>query len=172
MGGLIYDSSMKHSLRRQRIFVVIGFLAVAVGWMGYVAVLGFERSSFPGQERTNLVFGIGSVLGYAVLALASWSWFRWIESSPVALPGLSRVLKLFSVGNLLLAVGLSLVGYFWVDQAVTPPYDGHSTIAAAMTYGFECIGFLLVAIAFWDASAQFGTVRPSLSTSEDDLVAV
>ncbi|MGA2835395.1 MAG: hypothetical protein ABSF84_02240 [Acidimicrobiales bacterium] len=161
---------MAYSLRRQRLIVMLGFLSVALGWIGYLALVWAEWSPLEGQDRANLIFGVGSVLGYAVLAVASWSWFRWMESSP-HLAGLVPVLRRFAVGNLLLAVGLAAIGYLWASHAITQPYDGRSTIVAAMTYGFEFFGFLLAAVAFWDASAEVGTVRPDPSTSEGEFVA-
>jgi hypothetical protein len=79
-------------------------------------------------------------------------------------------LKLFAIGYLLLAVDLAAIGCSWADQAVTLPYDGRAPIVAAVTYGFAFFGFLLAAVAFWDASAAVSTVRPDLSATEDELV--
>jgi hypothetical protein len=149
---------------------MLGFLSVSLGWIGYIALAWVERSSFASENHANVVFGAGSVIGYAVLAAASWSWFRWMESSHIQLSGLSRVLRLFFVGNLLLAIGLAWVGYFWASRAVTQPYDGHFTIALAMTYGFEFFGFLLASIAFWDAAAVVRTNDPEQSALGGDLV--
>lgn len=149
---------------------MFGFLTVAIGWIGYIALVWGTRSTWRGQDHANIVFGLGSVVGYAGLAAASWSWFKWMESSPVQLGSLARVLRLFAVGNLLLALGLAAVGYFWASQAVTQPYDGRSTIVAAVTYGLEFLGFLMASIAFWDASAEVRTVGPELSAPEGELI--
>ena len=162
---------MTYTLRRQRLVVTAGFLAVAIGWIGYIALVWGERWVWRGEDRANLVFGIGSVVGYAVLAVAAWSWFTWIESSAVHLAGMARVLRLFAVGNLFLAVGLAAISYFWASQAVTQPYDGRSTIVSAAVYGFEFFGFLLAAIAFWDASSEVHSSHPRLSLPEGELVA-
>ena len=149
---------------------MLGFLSVAIGWIGYIALVWVERPPFASDNYANVVFGVGSVIGYAVLAAASWSWFRWMENSHGQLSGLSQVLRLFSVGNLLLAIGAAGVAYFWASRAITQPYDGHSTVALAMTYGFEFFGFLLAAIAFWDAAAAVRTVDPDQSAPEGELV--
>jgi hypothetical protein len=165
-----YDPSVTYSLSRQRLTVALGFLFVALGWIGYITLIWVERSVSPGGNYAMIIFGVGSVLGYAVLAAASWSWFKWIQGSLVQLSGLVNVLRLFAIANLLLAVGVGALGYFWSHEAVTQPYDGRSTIAAAMTYGFECIGFLLAAVAFWDASAHVRVVSPDFSAPEDELI--
>src|ERR1700690_3838794 len=106
---MAYNPVMMYSLGRQRLTVMLGFLTVALGWIGYVALISGERSQPRGQDHANIIFGFGSVLGYAVLAVAAWSWFKWMESCPVDLAGLARVLRLFAVGNLLLAMGLAAI---------------------------------------------------------------
>ena len=162
---------MAYSLRWQRLIVVAGFLFVAIGWIGYTAVIVWgEPSTTRGQHHSNLVFGFGSVVGYAVLAAASWSWFRWIENSSISLAGMARVLKLFAVGNLFLALGLAAVSYYWANQAVTQPWDGRTRMVAAASYGFESFGFLLAVLAFWGASAEVRSARSGLSSPEGELV--
>jgi len=150
--------------------VMLGLLTVAGGWIGYLALVSGERSYWQGQDHANIIFGIGSVLGYAVFAVASWSWFKWMESAPVQLAGIARVLRLFAIGFLFLAVGLAAIGYFWADQAITQPYGSRIPIVAAVTYGLEFLGFLLAAVAFWDASAEASVVGPDLSAPEGELV--
>jgi hypothetical protein len=159
---------MTHSLRWQRLLVIGGFLIVAIGWIGYTAITWHFR--WASETRSNLVFGIASVVGYAILAAASWSWFKWIERSRAPLAGMSRVLKLFALGNLCLAVGLAAISYFSSDQAVAQRYDGRTTIVTAVSYGFEFFGFLLAAIAFWGASSTVGGVLPGRSVRDEVLV--
>jgi hypothetical protein len=161
---------MTHSLRWQRLVVIGGFLIVAIGWIGYTALTWHPGSRFDVGTRSSLLFGIASVVGYAILAAASWSWFRWIERSRVSLAGLTRVLRLFALGNLCLAVGVAAICYFESDQALNQPYDGRTMIVAAMSYGFEFFGFMLAAIAFWGASSVVGAVLPSPSVPEEGLV--
>ena len=161
---------MTYSLRWQRLAVVAGFLVVAIGWIGYIALVWRISESSRLEERSNVVFGIASVVGYAVLAGASWFWFKWIESSPVPLTGMARVLRLFAVGNLFLAVGLAAVSYYWSNRAVTLPYDGLTPIVAAASYGLEFVGFLLAAVAFWGASSEVHSARIGPSSLDGELV--
>ena len=158
---------MTYSLRWQRLVVIGGFLIVAIGWIGYTALTWHFRSA---SFVETLLFGIASVVGYAILAAASWSWFRWIERSRAPLAGMTRGLKLFALGNFCLAVGLAAISYYSSDQAVAQRYDGRTTIVAAMSYGFEFFGFLLAAIAFWGASSTVGAVLPGLSVPAEGLV--
>ncbi|MDR3650946.1 MAG: hypothetical protein P4L20_17785 [Acidimicrobiales bacterium] len=161
---------MTYSLRWQRLVVIGGFLMVAIGWIGYTAITWHFRSPSDLEFRSSLLFGIASVVGYAILATASWSWFRWIESSRVPLAGMSRVLKLFALGDFCLAVGLAAISYFSSDRAVTQRYDGRTTIVTAISYGFEFFGFLLAAVALWGASSTVGAVLPGPSVPEEVLV--
>jgi hypothetical protein len=161
---------MTYSLRWQRLVVIGGFLVVAIGWIGYTAITWHVRSPSDVAFRSNLLFGIASVVGYAILATASWSWFRWIERSRVPMAGMSRVLRLFALGNFCLAVGFAAITYFSSDQAVAQRYDGRTTTVAAISYGLEFFGFLLAAIAFWGASSTGGAVRPGPSVPEEVLV--
>ena len=164
---------MAYSLRWQRLIIVVGFLTVAIGWIGYTALIVWGiRSSTTGQEHFNLAFGIGSVVAYAVLAGAAWSWFRWIENSSISLAGLTRALRLFAVGNLCLAVGLAAVAYYWANQSVTQPWDGRARIVAAASYGLESFGFFLAAVAFWGASAEVHSARSGPSSPEAELVPI
>ena len=150
--------------------MMLGFFTVAIGWIGYMATVWSGPSPSRGWTRANIIFGVGSVLGYGVLAVASWSWLKWIENSPVRLAGLSRVLKFFAIGNLLLAAGLASIGYFQARQAVTFPYDGHVQLVAAGSWGLEFFGFLLVAVAFWDASSKISAERADPSTAGGGLL--
>jgi len=161
---------MTYSLTWQRLVVIGGFLIVAIGWIGYTAVTWHFRAPSNVEFRSSLLFGIASVVGYATLAAASWSWFKWIERSRSPLAGMSRVLKLFALGNLCLAVGLAAISYFSSDQAVARRYDGRTTIVIAVSYGFECFGFLLAAIAFWGASSTVGAVLRGPSVPEEGMV--
>lgn len=163
---------MNHSLRWPRLVVMAGFLTVAIGWIGYTAIVWSFSSSFDGGNRFNTFFGIFSVVGYAVLAAASWSWFRWMENCSVTLTGMTRALRLFALGNLFLAAGLGAIGYFWSNQAVTHPYDGRMTPAAAASYGLEFFGFLLAAMAFWGAASEVRTAHPDLPPPEVDLLPI
>jgi len=151
--------------------VMLGFITVALGWIGYVIfVVQDERSPWPDLEPASIMFGVGSLLGYAVLALASWYWFRWMETLTLQLAGLVRVLKLFAVGTAFIAGGLVSIGYFWASQAVRQSYDGRYSVAVAVSYGLEFFGFLLAAIAYWDTAAQLRTSRSDQSTTEADLL--
>ena len=161
-----------YSMRRQRLMVLGGFLSVAVGWIAETSLFQWGVRGGNGQYRSDMVFTIGSVLGYIVIACASWAWFKWMETSPVPLSGMANVLRLFALGNLLLAVGLSAVSYFWTHLAISQPYDGRTTPVAAAAYGFEFFGFLMAAVAFWSASSEVRSVRPDLSLPEEDLAAV
>jgi hypothetical protein len=156
---------MTYSLRWQRLVVVCGLLIVAVGWIGFSALTWHTGSASNVGTRSNLLFGIASVVGYAILAAASWAWFRWIERSRVPLAGMTRVLRLFALGDLCLAVAVAAICSFESDQAVTRPYDGRTMIVAAVSYGLEFFGFMLAAIAFWGASSVVGAVRPSPSVA-------
>ena len=160
---------MTYSLRWQRLIVIGGFLIVAIGWIGHTALTWHFRSPSDVEFRSSLVFGIASVVGYAILAAASWSGFRWMERSRGPLAGMSRVLKLFALGNLCLAVGLAAISYFSSDQAVAQRYYGRTTVVAAMSYGFEFFGFLLAAIAFWGASSTVA-VLSGPAVPEEGLV--
>jgi hypothetical protein len=162
---------MNPSLRWPRLVVMAGFLTVAIGWIGYTAVVWSFSSTFDGENRFNTFFGIFSVVGYAVVAAASWSWFRWMENCPVALTGMTRPLRLFALGHLFLAAGLAAIGYYWSNQAVTQPYDGRTMPAAAASYGLEFFGFLLAAMAFWGAASVVGAAHPDLAPPEVDLAA-
>ncbi len=145
---------------------MLGFITVALGWIGYIIViLRDERSPWPGLEPASIMFGVGSVLGYAVLALASRYWFRWMETFTFQLAGLVRVLKLFAVGTAFIAGGLASIGYFWASQTVRQSYDGRYSVAVAVSYGLEFFGFLLAAIAYWDTAAQLRTSRPDQSAT-------
>jgi len=161
---------MTYSLRWQRWVVVGGFIIVAVGWIGYTALVWHDRFSFVGGIRSNLIFGIASSVGYAILAVASWALFRWIERSQHPLAGMTGVLRLFALGNLCLALGLAAISYYWSNLAFTRPYDGRTTIVAAASYGFESFGLLLGAIAYWGAASAVGAVPLSPSPPEESLV--
>jgi hypothetical protein len=150
---------MTYSLRWPRLAVMVGFLIVAIGWVGYTAIVWSFSSAFDGQNRFNTFFGIFSVVGYAVLAAASWSLFRWMENCSVTLIGMTRALRLFALGNLFLAAGLAAIGYYWSNQAVTQPYNGRTTPTAAAS------------IAFWGAASEVGAARPDSPQPEVDLVA-
>lgn len=158
---------MKYSLRRQCLIVLAGFLAVAIGWVGYTAALW--NGPVSGFHAT-VIFGLGNVVGYVVLAAAAWSWLAWIESSGFPLPGMSRALRLFAVGNLCPAAGLAAVGYYWSRQAIAHPYDRHLVIVIASAYGFEFFGFLLVSAALWSAASEIHPDRVGASSPEDELV--
>lgn len=161
-----------YSLRWQRLVVLGGFALVAAGWIGETSFFQWGVRQGNDQYHADLVLGIGSILGYAAIACGSWAWFKWMENSRVSLSGMSNVLRLFAVGNLLLAVGLSAVGYFWTHLAISLPYNGRTTPVAAASYGLECFGFLLAAIAFWGASSEVRSALGDESMPEDDLVAV
>ncbi len=161
---------MTYSLRWQRLVVIGGFFTVAIGWIGFSALTWHTGSASDVGTRSNLLFGIASVVGYAILAAASWSWFMWIERSRVPLGGMTRILRLFALGNLCLAVGLAAISYFESDQGITQPYHGRTTIVAATSYGLEFFGFLLAAIAFWGASSTVGSARPDRTVAEEGLV--
>jgi hypothetical protein len=166
-----YDPGMTFSLRRQRIMVMLGFITVALGWIGYVVfIVQDERSPWPDLEPASIMFGVGSVLGYAVLALASWYWFKWMETLTLQLAGLVRVLRLFAVGTAFIAGGLASIGYFWASHTVRQSYDGRTSVAVAVSYGLEFFGFLLAAIAYWDTAAHLRTSRPPQSTTGTDLL--
>jgi hypothetical protein len=140
---------------------MLGFITVALGWIGYlVVVVRDERSPWPDLEPASIVLGVGSVLGYAILALASWYWFKWMESFTFQLAGLVRVFKLFAVGTACIAGGLASIGYFWASQAVRQSYGARTPVSVAVSYGLEFLGFLLAAIAYWDAAAKLRTSPP------------
>jgi hypothetical protein len=160
-----------YSMRRQRVMVVGGFLSVAVGWSAETALFQWGVRGVDGQHAPDMVFALGSVLGYLVIACASWAWFTWMETSPVPLSGMDKVLNIFSVGYLLLAVGLSALGYHYAHQALSQPYDGRTGPVIATAYGLECFGFLVVAVAFWSASSVVRTVRPDRSLPDEALAA-
>jgi hypothetical protein len=157
-----------YSMRWERLVVLSGFVLVAAGWIGETAVFQWGIHDGNDQYHSGLVLGIGSILGYAVIACASWAWLKWIETSHVSLAGLATVLRLFAVGILLLAVSLSVVSYFWTHLAVSLPYNGRTTPVAAASYGLECFGFLLAAIAFWGASSEVRSPLANQSLSEED----
>jgi hypothetical protein len=160
-----------YSMRWQRVVVLVGFFSVAIGWIAETALFQWGvRTGSEDQYRSSLVLGIGSVAGYAVIAAASWTWFKWMETSSVPLSGIANALRLFGVGNLFLAVGLSAISYFWTHLAITQPYDGRTTPVAAASYGFEFFGFLLAAIAFWGASSEVRSTRTNLPLSGDTPV--
>ena len=159
---------MSYSLRWQRLTVIAGLLTVAIGWIGYTAVV-WDLGSPSELDRSDTLFGIASVVGYAILAAGAWSWFTWIEGSHFPLTGMTRALRLFALGNLCLAVGLTALSYYWSNQAVMNPYDGRTTPVAAASYGFEFFGFLLAAIAFWGAASEVCAARPNLSLPEEEF---
>jgi hypothetical protein len=97
---------MTYSLRWQRLVVVCGLLIVASGWIGYSALTWHSGSTSTVWTRSNLLFGIASVVGYAILAAASWAWFRWIERSPVTGPYDGRTMTLAAV-----SYGLEFFGF-------------------------------------------------------------
>ncbi len=160
-------------MRWERYVVSGGFLVVAAGWIGETAVYRWGvPDAIGGEYQADLVFGLGSVLGYAVIACASWAWFRWIETSRASLSGLGNVLRLFALGNLLLAIALGGLSCFWVHWAISQPYNGRTTPAIAASNGLQCFGFLLAAIAYWGASSEVRSPRAAQSLPEQDLVAV
>jgi hypothetical protein len=162
-----------YNMRRERLVVSGGFLVVAAGWIGETAVYRWGvPDAVGGEYQADLVFGLASVLGYVVIACASWAWFRWIEASPVSLGGLGKVLRFFAIGNLLLAVAVGGLGYFWVHWAISQPFDGRTTPVIAASNGLQSFGFLLAAIAFWGASSKVRSRRGAHSLREQDLVAV
>jgi hypothetical protein len=158
---------MTYSLRWQRLLLVVGLLTVSIGWTGYAVLLWHVGSPSGGEDNENMIFGVASVVGYAVLAAASWSWF---ERSNAFMAGMTRVLRLFALGNLCLAAGLGAICYFWSNLAVTEPYDGRTTPLGAASYGCEAFGFLLAAIAFWSAASEVRAVRAVLPSSDGELV--
>lgn len=151
--------------------VLGGFVLVAAGWIGETSVFEWGVHDGNSQYHSDLVLGIGSILGYAAIACASWAWFKWIETSHVSLAGMANVLRLFALGNLLLAVGLSVVSYYWTHLAISLPYNGRTTPVLAASYALECFGFLLAAIAFWGASSEVRSPLADRSLPEGDLVA-
>jgi len=148
--------------------VLGGFLSVAVGWIAEASLFQWGVRGIDGQYRSDMVFAIGSALGYAVIACASWAWFKWMDTSPVPLSGMDNVLRLFALGTLLLAVGLSAVSYYWIHLAISQLYDGRTTPVAVAAYGFQCFGFLMAAVAFWSASSKVRSVRHDVQLSEKD----
>jgi hypothetical protein len=157
-----------YSTRWERLVVLSGFVLVAAGWIGETAVFQWGLQDGNDQYHSDLVLGTASILGYGVIACASWAWFKWIESSQMSLAGLATVLRLFAFGNLLLAVSLSVVGYFWTHLAISQPYNGRTTPVAAASYGLECFGFLLAASAFWGASSEVRAPLADQPLSEED----
>ena len=148
--------------------VLSGFVLVAAGWIGETSLFQWGVHEGNDQYHSDLVLGIASIVGYAVIACASWAWFTWIETSHVSLASLATVLRLFAVGNLLLAIGLSAITYFWTHSALSLPYNGRTTQVAAASYGLEFFGFLLAAISFWGASSEVRTPLPDQPLPEED----
>jgi len=61
-----------YSMRWERLVVLGGFVLVAAGWIGVTSVFQWGVRSGSDQHHSDLVLGIGSILGYAVIACASW----------------------------------------------------------------------------------------------------
>ena len=159
---------MAYSLGWQRRIVVLGFLSVAVGWTAYTADVWDHTP--PTETLANVLFGLGGMLGYAVLAGAAWSWLQWMESCPVPLGGMSRVLRLFGVANLFLCAGVAAVAYNFASHVVTWTYTSHWEIVGVSSYGLQFLGFLLVSVAYWSASFQVSRVNPGALTPDAALV--
>ena len=161
---------MIYSLRRQRALVAFGFVLVAVAWLAYTTEVW--SNSPPGETGAELIFGVGSIAGYLVLAAAGWSWFRWIDRSLVVLPDMTRLLRLFAVGNLLFSIGVVALGYNVAHRLVNSPYEGHSEIAILASYWFQVIGFLCVSAAYWSAALHVRRIQLGPLNSESEPVLV
>jgi hypothetical protein len=160
-----------YSMRWERLVVLGGFALVAAGWIAEIALQwGFHGLN--DQYHYEFVLDSGTALGYAVIACASWAWFKWIETARASLRGLSNVLRLFALGNLLFAIALSAISYSWTHWAISLPYQGRTTPVAAASYSLECFGFLLAALAFWGASSEVRSPRTELPLPDEDLASV
>ncbi len=157
---------MIYSLRRQQAVVALGFGLVAAAWLAYAAEAW--SNSPPGQRGAELVFGLGSIAGYLVLAAAEWSWLRWIDRSDVVLSDMSQLLRLFALGNLLLSVGVLALGYNAAHLFLNEPYEGHSEIAILASYWLQFLGLLLVSAAYWSTSSLVRRLSREVRNSEPD----
>ena len=141
---------MTGPLKPQRLLVAAGFVVVGIAFGGQIAVIDYH-SGFAFTEY-EMFFGAASTLGYGLLAVATWVWFKSLAPGSYSGLGLTTVLKLFAVANLAFAIGLVAVTYFFVHQAISLPYDGRLGIAVPTTYGLQLFGFCLVSAAFWSAA--------------------
>jgi hypothetical protein len=137
--------------KKQRILVVSGFLFVAVAFGGQILAVYYHS----GQPNVGyeVFFGAGYTLGYGLLAWATWSLFRWLETRPAWDRSLTKALRLFAAANLAFAIGLMSVTYLWAHLAINNPYDGRLSIAIPTTYGLQLFGFCLVSYGFWSAGS-------------------
>lgn len=142
---------MATTLKRQRFLVAAGYVIVAVAFGGQI--LSFYYHS--GQQNVGYedFFGAGYTVGYGLLAWATWSLFRWLETRPASGSSLTKALRLFAAANLAFAVGLVSVTYLWAHQAISNPYDGRLGIDIPTTYGLQLFGFCLVSYGFWSAGS-------------------
>jgi hypothetical protein len=142
---------MAATLKRQSLLVAAGYLIVAVAFGGQI--LAFYYHS--GQQNVGYeeFFGAGYTVGYGLLAWATWSLFRWLETRSASGSSLTKALRLFAAANLTFAVGLVSVTYLWAHQAISNPYDGRLGIEIPTTYGVQLFGFCLVSYGFWSAGS-------------------
>jgi len=169
-GGSPRILTVNISLRQQRIIVVIGFVLVAVGWLAFTT--NIWSNSPPSWTGADLINGLGNIIGYGVLAVAAWAWFRWIEGSTVALPDMTRLLRLFAVGNLFLSIGVMAAAYEMTHLAISVPFAGHTEIASLAWYILQAVGFLLVSVAYWSASIRLQRVPAEASLPSAESVTV
>jgi len=70
-----YNAVMNSSIPRSDAVRLIRFAAIL--WIGYLVVLGAISQSFPGPERTNLLYYV--LLGYVALLCLGLTYWTWIQ---------------------------------------------------------------------------------------------
>ena len=167
---------MAASLKKQSLFVVAGFVIVAVAFGGQILAVYYHS----GQPNVGyeVFFGAGYTVGYVLLAWATWSLFRWLETRPASGSSITKTLRLFAAANLAFAVGLLSVTYLFAHLAISDPYNGRLGIAVPTTYGLQLFGFCLVSYGFWSAGSalpmrdHLGATPESSCTDKGNVEAI
>ena len=152
-------------LRRPRLLILIGYLILTIGTA--VTVWG-ERSGEP-YPKGFRVYDLATVISFALLGWAWWSYLNAVES--ISTPQVRRSLRMFAAVSGLLAVGnvalmrdlfANLVHYSGYEALLKELYhlpDGRPLYKGMVV---SVIGFCVVAVGFWWAS-RASTTQPESS---------
>jgi hypothetical protein len=71
---------MAGSLQRQRLLIACGFVIVGFAFGGQILAIYHGSPAIEGPNY-ELFFGAACTVGHGLLALATWAWFKWQNSS-------------------------------------------------------------------------------------------
>jgi hypothetical protein len=134
--------------------VGVGLLIVSVGFsVGFWAI---EYDS-PGVLRSKafMTYGLAVVLGYGLMAWASWWWIRTLSRSPGSTRAMTLPLRVLALASLVFATA-----YFVSEIDDLRDLSGPGGSVGAGAGLSLCIGFVVASVGFWTAARMADTPSP------------